>query len=235
VVQLRSNSVPLRNPNDQQQEFAMLISAFESLTKPPDELQQFGDLLSRFQEIAEASHLARDDDLSIEEAREVLDRFQSLWQPYLEENAEAPPSINIWKVTGLGLDEVGNCRFLKWLLDPNESHCQGTRLLRCLFDAMSEQWIGDVDTILVRREVFTPEGDSRLDIVIESRSVFACIEVKIQAQESREQLARNFKSVGEVLRGRRFIGRLLTVDGTSREPVVEGFTRLPIGNMSLIH
>jgi hypothetical protein len=209
----------------------MLIGTFESLTSPPDESQQFADLLARFQEIGEGSHLVRENDLSIEEARDLLARFQRLWQPYLEENAEAPPSINIWKIAGLGLDEVNHCRVLKWLLDPNESHCQGSRLLRCLFEAMGEQWIDEADMILVRREVPTPEGDSRLDIVIESPSVFGCIEVKIQARESREQLVRYFESMGHT-KGRRFIGRLLTGGGKSREPVVEGFTRLLWGDVA---
>jgi hypothetical protein len=115
-------------------------------------------------------------------------------------------------------------RVLKWFLDPNESHCQGIRLLRCLFEVMGEQWIDEADTTRVRREV--SEGDSRFDIVIESRSVFACIEVKIRAQESREQLVRYFERVDKKIRGRRFVGRLLTVDGKSGEPVVERFTRL---------
>lgn len=214
----------MRTAKDQQGEFAMLIDDFESITRLTDESQQFADLLDRFQ-IASAHLLAPESDLAPEEARDLLDRFQRLWQPYLEANAAAPPSMNIWKAVGIGLDEVKNCRVLTWLLDPNGAHCQGTRLLRCLFDAMGEQWINEADTILVKREVSSPEGDSRIDIVIKSRSVFVCIEAKIQAEESIEQLVRHFDGVGKET-GRRFIGRLLTIGGKSREPVAEGFTRL---------
>jgi hypothetical protein len=209
----------------QQREFAMLIDAFEACTSPPDESGQFVDLLADFQEIADAGRLARDGDLSLGDAQDLLGSFQDLWQPYLEGNAEAAPSANIWKVANLGLDEVRHCRVLKWLLDPNESHCQGVRFLRCLFEAMGEEWTDEPDTISVRREVLS-EGDSRFDIVIESRSFFACIEAKIQAPESKEQLVRYLDRVTKQTRGRRFIGRLLTVDRVSREPLVEGFTRL---------
>jgi hypothetical protein len=99
-------------------------------------------------------------------------------------------------------------------------------MLRCLFEAMGKQWTDEADTVLVRREVCTSTGDCRLDIIVESRSVFACLEVKIEAQESREQLVRYFDSVGKNVSGKRFVGRLLTSGGKSREPLVEGFTRL---------
>jgi hypothetical protein len=42
----------MRSADSQQQEFAMLIRAFETLTRPPDESEQFADLLARFQEMA---------------------------------------------------------------------------------------------------------------------------------------------------------------------------------------
>lgn len=189
--------------DSQQREFAMLISNFEEI----------------------ANRFAREDDLSLEEAQDLLGAFQDVWQPYLEGNAEAPPSVNIWKIANLGLDEVRNCRVLKWLLDPNESHCQGVRFLRCLFEAMGEKWMDESDTISVRREV-SSEGDCRFDIVIESRSFLACIEAKIQAPESTEQLDRYLDRMTKEARGRRFIGRLLTVDRASREPLVKGFSRL---------
>ena len=216
----------MERASSQQREYAMLLGAFESLTRPPDEKAEFSGLLVRFQEIVEAGHLPNETTTSVEDARDLLNRFQRFWQPYLDESAAAPPSMNIWRVAELGLGEVRNCRVLKWLLDPNELHCQGVRFLRCLFEEMSEQWIDETDAILVSREAPTPEADSRLDIVIESRSVFACIEVKIQEQEDREQLARYFESARKKLRGRRFIGRLLTTEGKTREHVTEGFTRL---------
>jgi hypothetical protein len=214
----------MRTAKDQQGEFAMLIDDFESITGPTPESQQFADLLDRFQ-IAAAHLLAPGNDLVPEDARDLVDRFQRLWQPYLEARAAAPPSMNIWKAVGIGLDEVEHCRVLTWLLDPNGAHCQGTRLLRCLFEAMGEPWIDEADTISVRREVSTPDGDSRIDIVIKSRSVFVCIEAKIQAEESSEQLVRYFERVGKKT-DRRFVGRLLTVEGKRREPVAGGFTRL---------
>jgi len=214
----------MRSAKDRQGEFAMLIDDFESITSPTHESQQFADLLDRFQ-IASAHLPAPKSDLAPEEARDLLDRFQNLWQPYLEANAGAPPSMNIWKAAGLGLDEVKHCRVLTWLLDPNEAHCQGTRLLRCLFEVMDEEWMDEADTISVRREVSSPEGDSRVDIVIKSRSVLVCIEAKIQAGESSEQLVRHFDGVGRQP-GRRFIGRLLTIGGKSRELVEKEFKRL---------
>jgi hypothetical protein len=79
---------------------------------------------------------------------------------------------------------------------------------------------------VVRREASISEGDSRLDIVVKSRSLLACIEVKIQARESREQLDRYFDGLSQDRRGRAFVGWLLTEQGKSRERVAKGFERL---------
>jgi hypothetical protein len=72
----------MRCAKSQQREFAVLIDEFESLTKPTDGSGQFADLLARFQDIAEAHALERENELSPEEARDLLERFQTLWQPY---------------------------------------------------------------------------------------------------------------------------------------------------------
>jgi hypothetical protein len=126
----------MRSANSQLPEFASLFQEFESLPKSPDESSQFANLLARFEQLSEADSLARENDISLEETGDLLGRFERLWQPYLEENAAAPPSICVWEVADVGLDEVRNCRVLNWLLVPNESHLQGVRFCA----ACSTRW-----------------------------------------------------------------------------------------------
>ncbi|MGA2769920.1 MAG: PD-(D/E)XK nuclease family protein [Bryobacteraceae bacterium] len=213
-----------RNGDQLQQGFALLLDAFESLSSPVEEVAPFNDFLMRFHDLAETTDHGKHTEISEGDLCRLVESFEALWRPYVEENAHQPPSINIWKVAALGLDEVRNCRVLKWLLDPNESHFQGTRFLRCFFAVMGETWPDEPEAPLVRREV-TADADSRLDLVIEFRSVLVCIEVKIQAHEDTAQIKRYFETVGRPV-GRQFVGRLLTAHGEPGELIMDGFKRL---------
>jgi hypothetical protein len=127
-----------RTGDQLQQGFALLLDAFESLSSPLEEVAPLNDFLMRFQDLANATDHAKHTEISEGDLCRLFESFEALWRSYVEENAHRPLSINIWKVAALGLDEVSNCRVLKWLLDPNESHFQSTRFLRCLFAVMGE-------------------------------------------------------------------------------------------------
>lgn len=203
--------------------------SLEEVANRPTDRELFEDFLARFDAITQGQVARRKDKSFSEEVNDLFDSFEDAFKRYLEENASHPPAVNVWEIADFGLDEVRNCRLLRWLLDPKESHCQGTRFLRCLLDQMGEQLsLEEMERVVVKREVSTAEADSRLDILVECDSFLICIEAKIQAHESEEQLVRYFETVGRrtLQRDKQFIGKLLTIDGNSGEQVAEGFTRL---------
>jgi PD-(D/E)XK nuclease superfamily len=208
---------------DPKQEFAALIDGFDTLTSCSDELDEFSELIASFELIAAA--------VERESSPEMLlgffNDFEQRWRDNLNENAASAPDLNIWTIADLGLDEVRNCRVLKWLLDPNETHCQGIRFLNCLLQAIREPpWADEDGRIRVYREVTMSEGDSRVDITIESSFTVLWIEAKILADGDLEQLERYSERARPRLRDRRFIGKLLEERGTSGEPLVATFTRM---------
>jgi len=210
----------------QAREFVALLDGFDALAGPRDEIGDFAALLTEFEPTLAAEVSAARVEFSLDEARDFFDSFDTKWRAYLEEDAENSSILNIWRIADLGIDEVRNCRVLKWLLDPGETHCQGVRFLNCLLEAIGEPLVDEASRIQVRREVSMAEGHSRVDIMIESRSTVLLIEAKIRAEEDMDQLKRHSGGAQQRIHGRRFIGKLLTEQGTSGEALVAGFTRL---------
>lgn len=198
-------------------------------TEVSKSIAEFEDFLAGFQGILEAVKPELGKELAVKEVDEFLADFEERWDQFAKENEINPPFINIWDVAGLDKDEVRNCKILKWLLDPRESHFQRSRFFRCLLEHMHiEPALENTDEIRVRPQVYIPEGNCILDIVIEGETFFICIEAKIDAPESEEQLHQQYNGVHEsgILEGRRFIGKYLTRHGESKRAVTEGFTRL---------
>lgn len=194
----------------------------------PSDFAEFACLLDDFERL-ESPRAEGDAALSADEVRLFFAEFENLWVSHLESNASHPPAVNIWQVAGLGRDEVRNCRALFWLLDWNESHCQGRRFLRCFLEAMGQSAdVADEPSLAVKREERTWCGDSRIDLLLESDRHVICIEVKILAAEDTAQLDRYFEQVGGRARaqGKDFVGKFLTIGGKSSESVADGFTRL---------
>ncbi len=198
-------------------------------TEVSKSIAEFEDFLASFQGILGAVKAELRKELTVKEADEFLTDFEERWDEFAEINIANPPFINIWDVAGLDKDEVRNCKILKWLLDPKESHFQRSRFFRCLLGHMHiEPALENTDEIRVRPQVYIPEGNCILDIVIEGEAFFICIEAKIDAPESKEQLRQQYNGVHEsgILEGRRFIGKYLTRHGVNKGAVTEGFTRL---------
>lgn len=106
---------------------------------------------------------------------------------------------NPWEVARLGRDEVRNTAVLAWLIDPLANHGLGDILLRALLERIHRAQPGfpvvPVGRINVTTEVCPEEDQSdRVDIEIRCESFYVLIEVKIDAPEGREQLARYGRS-----------------------------------------
>ena len=96
--------------------------------------------------------------------------------------------FNIFKITNIASDEVTICRVLYELLSPSGSHYQGTTYLKIFIEEvlkieMSESELGSAT---VYREPWI-DGNRRIDIVIRTKERFIPIEVKIYAEDQKNQ------------------------------------------------
>lgn len=112
--------------------------------------------------------------------------------------------IDIWSVAGLRRKELPNAAVLAWLIDPNGSHGQGDLCLSALLDLVGPR-LGRRFTDFrlggarVRAEERPLGSDrDRVDIVIETPELLIFVEVKIDALEGLEQLARYVESANRV-------------------------------------
>ncbi len=130
--------------------------------------------------------------------------------------------FNIFDALGIARVEIRHSNFLAWLLDPAESHGQGSLFLRALLmdllrDAPVEHRIlspVELDGAELRGVEIQREW-KHIDILItcqEPRFVIA-IENKIESGEHRDQLARYRKVVSEEFPGARRMLVFLTRDG----------------------
>ena len=212
---------------DSKQEFAGFMGGFIAQTGPTNRILEFDELLAKFELISAADAPKEAGEVAQEMLHEFLHDFEQKLREYLSENAESAPTLNVWTIADLGDGEVQHCKVLKWFLDPNETHCQGTCFLNCLLQTIGENpWTEKDGRIRVYREVTMEGGDSRVDITIESSFIVLWIEAKTRAEGDLEQLDRYSERARARLGDRRFIGKLLEECGTSREPLTAEFTRL---------
>ncbi|EKN3715757.1 PD-(D/E)XK nuclease family protein [Yersinia enterocolitica] len=104
-------------------------------------------------------------------------------------------SFDPWEVAGLGRKEVRNSAVLAWLLDPEGTHGFGRLPLQAFLRAIRHNRNDIPEDYLhyCRVQVETnPTGDNtnRVDIEIDADNFFLLIEVKIDACEQPEQVAR---------------------------------------------
>ncbi|HHT8315212.1 TPA: PD-(D/E)XK nuclease family protein [Yersinia enterocolitica] len=104
-------------------------------------------------------------------------------------------SFDPWEVVGLGRKEVRNSAVLAWLLDPEGTHGFGRLPLQAFLRAIRHNRNDIPEDYLhyCRVQVETnPTGDNtnRVDIEIDADNFFLLIEVKIDACEQPEQVAR---------------------------------------------
>ena len=104
-------------------------------------------------------------------------------------------SFDPWEVAGLGRKEVRNTAVLSWLLDPEGTHGFGRLPLQAFLRAIRHNRNDIPEDYLnyCRVQVETnPTGDNtnRIDIEIDADNFFLLIEVKIDAYEQPEQVAR---------------------------------------------
>lgn len=141
-----------------------------------------------------------------------------------EPSPEAPPVFSVFRALRVERHEVRHSNFLAWLINPQESHLQGTLFLRLFLDVVARA-IGEKKSVAatlrapetttgaveVRREA------DRLDlrIVIPEIKVVVAIENKVFASEQSGQLSRYADSVLTEYANWDSVLLYLTLDGDS--------------------
>lgn len=107
-----------------------------------------------------------------------------------------------WELIRLDRNEVRNTAILAWILDPRGGHGLGNKALCALLEdiACLQKYSRSLDNSLIVRKESNPDGyiRNRVDIEIESNDFYLIIEVKIDANESIEQL----KKYGDLAKSR---------------------------------
>lgn len=110
--------------------------------------------------------------------------------PILKERQQGL-KVNIWKIAGLKSDEVRHSKVLKWLLDWRGDHGQDNAILLHLLQELPILHKYHPQRYLATEEC-CPLGnkESRVDIEIDADDFLLFIEIKINANEGRDQLQR---------------------------------------------
>jgi len=136
--------------------------------------------------------------LTAERLDVLLDRLR----PALLQARRSHAPIDVWRVAGLRRREVRNAAALAWLLDPQEDHHLGVEPLHALLDLLESRdpsWRPDRRR-LVRAGVHTerrPLGSARdrIDVVVQGEDFLLFLELKIDAVQGPQQLARYLQTV----------------------------------------
>lgn len=121
--------------------------------------------------------------------KQLLEQVKQAWSEYDKECQDKALNFNIFRMLGVHDKEVLMCKVLHELLNPKGTHAQGTALLKLFFEKvlkleqMDEQELGSA---VVRREEVIGE-ERRIDLVIETCYRYIPIEVKIYAEEQKQQ------------------------------------------------
>lgn len=94
---------------------------------------------------------------------------------------------NFFKVLDIGSKEVLTCRFLADLLDPNGKHGCGTLFLKAFFEKIDLPADDEILKDITVETEYLIKDDRRIDIAIYNSRIFIPIEVKIYADEQKDQ------------------------------------------------
>jgi hypothetical protein len=149
--------------------------------------------------------------IEIEEAARFQFAFEQLKVEFLQVKAEnremalkEAPDFNVFRLLGVGRDELRHSLMLAHLLDPSVSHGQGDLFLCAFLELYMKKHpeflhlmkAGRLEHWSITTELpITHKGDSRLDIVVKNPALgFLCvIENKVDAFEQPDQLQRYWK------------------------------------------
>ena len=106
--------------------------------------------------------------------------------------------IDVWEVAGLKRSELRNAAVFAWLLDPNQTHGRGSKVLDVFIRRLAEKHQEQISVpkkVGINYFVFTEayllnSMESWVDIVIDGPDFIVIIEIKIDAPEGDKQVER---------------------------------------------
>jgi hypothetical protein len=139
-----------------------------------------------------------------------------------DSNCEAPPNFSVFRALRVERHEIRHSNFFAWLINPRESHLQGTLFLGLFLDAVADA-VGDEQSTATKLRAaeatagnieVTRESD-RLDlrILMPEAKVAIGIENKVFAAEQAGQLTRYADSLLTDFKTWNCVLLYLTVDG----------------------
>lgn len=122
--------------------------------------------------------------------------------------------FNIFSILGVQRDENHtHSRFLSELLNPMGRHGEGTRFLNAFLSQLPNPPNPVTGRVKVKRE-FATEHKRRVDIVVESSDLIVGVELKIDANDQKEQLHDYYQELERRSKGRkRVVLAYLTLNG----------------------
>lgn len=164
----------------------------------PRRMQTFLSAFRRLQSLAPGRDVKPPTPIDANSLTSILGEFRR----FEDKTRESGKLINVWRLSGIGRDEVKNSAVLCWLLDSRGSHGVGSAVLNAFLAILKDRYDGNFPLPLpiesgsyfVSREAYQiSDTESRIDVAIGGRDLVLFIEVKIDAIEGPEQLERYLK------------------------------------------
>ncbi len=158
---------------------------------------------------------------------EQFEKFVCAFAKPYDEYRRSGAFMNIWKITGLGKDELKNSAVLSWMLDRTANHGQDSAFLEKLIEFVENIRDVEIDSEIIRENNYwvkteslpLDELHSRVDIEIESSAFLIFIEVKISASETNNQLERYLDLVKHKAAGKPWVVIFLTPTGRNAKNI----------------
>lgn len=158
---------------------------------------------------------------------EQFEKFVCAFSKPYDEYRRSGAFMNIWRITGLGKDEVKNSAVLSWMLDRTANHGQDSAILEKLMEFVESISDIGIDSETIRENNYwvkteslpLDEIHSRVDIEVESSAFLIFIEVKISAPETSNQLERYIDLVKYKAAGKPWVVIFLTPTGRNAKDI----------------
>jgi hypothetical protein len=127
------------------------------MSLPSDEFDLlFANLFLQFRKLYRPTNTSSSK-LPQDSVKKFFEGFDIRWQSYGEACAFEPPSLSIWKVAALGLEEVRNCRVLKCFSSPTNPISRARDFSGAVVTGRSTRWTGRIfRSIMFKTPVWAP-------------------------------------------------------------------------------
>ncbi len=170
------------------------LSRLRATSEGATSLRQFFDQFSRLRSQIDLPRPSPQIFPTLNTLVEFFDNFSKLFD-FLSADGEF---ANPWTVAGLGRSELTNAAVLAWLLNPQQTHGQGSRFLQELLSVTKQKYESLPVSLCpkryhVRKEAYLlDDTETRVDILVDGLpELVILIEIKIDALEGKDQIPRN--------------------------------------------